>query len=136
MARRGDGIYQRGGTWWFDFTHEGERRDPQGRGRHRRTQAGGRVDREGRRAVPHLGRSQQAPPHRAHLPPVHRPGQGREPDGWHVIGRASQMPAHITWAVAVRTEAVDVFFSTAPMLPRGSVRSAVRDCTRQEPVDR
>jgi len=25
MARRGDGIYQRGATWWLDFTHEGKR---------------------------------------------------------------------------------------------------------------
>jgi integrase len=25
MARRGDGIYQRGGTWWLDFLHEGQR---------------------------------------------------------------------------------------------------------------
>ena len=25
MARRGDGIYQRGSTWWLDFTHEGKR---------------------------------------------------------------------------------------------------------------
>jgi hypothetical protein len=25
MARRGDGIYQRGKTWWLDFTHEGKR---------------------------------------------------------------------------------------------------------------
>jgi hypothetical protein len=25
MARRGDGIYQRGKTWWLDFTHEGTR---------------------------------------------------------------------------------------------------------------
>ena len=24
MARRGDGIYQRGPTWWLDFTHEGQ----------------------------------------------------------------------------------------------------------------
>jgi integrase len=26
MARRGDGIYQRGRTWWLDFVHEGKRR--------------------------------------------------------------------------------------------------------------
>ena len=25
MARRGDGIYRRGGTWWLDFMHEGKR---------------------------------------------------------------------------------------------------------------
>ena len=25
MARRGDGIYQRGKTWWLDFRHEGRR---------------------------------------------------------------------------------------------------------------
>jgi integrase len=25
MARRGDGIYQRGRTWWLDFTHRGDR---------------------------------------------------------------------------------------------------------------
>jgi hypothetical protein len=25
MARRGDGIYQRGRTWWLDFTHQGNR---------------------------------------------------------------------------------------------------------------
>ena len=25
MARRGDGIYLRGKTWWLDFTHRGER---------------------------------------------------------------------------------------------------------------
>ena len=25
MARRGDGIYLRGKTWWLDFTHEGKR---------------------------------------------------------------------------------------------------------------
>jgi integrase len=25
MARRGDGIYQRGRTWWLDFVHEGKR---------------------------------------------------------------------------------------------------------------
>jgi integrase len=25
MARHGDGIYQRGDTWWLDFTHRGER---------------------------------------------------------------------------------------------------------------
>lgn len=25
MARRGDGVYQRGKTWWLDFTHRGER---------------------------------------------------------------------------------------------------------------
>ncbi len=25
MARRGDGIYQRGPTWWLDFMHEGRR---------------------------------------------------------------------------------------------------------------
>ncbi len=25
MARRGDGIYLRGKTWWLDFTHEGRR---------------------------------------------------------------------------------------------------------------
>ena len=25
MARRGDGIYLRGRTWWLDFTHEGKR---------------------------------------------------------------------------------------------------------------
>ena len=25
MARRGDGIYQRGKTWRFDFVHEGVR---------------------------------------------------------------------------------------------------------------
>jgi hypothetical protein len=25
MARRGDGIYQRGATWWLDFTHQGRR---------------------------------------------------------------------------------------------------------------
>jgi hypothetical protein len=24
MARRGDGIYLRGNTWWLDFTHEGQ----------------------------------------------------------------------------------------------------------------
>jgi hypothetical protein len=56
----------------------------------------------------------------------------QEPDGWHVIGRASQVPAHITWDVAVRAEAVEIFFSSAPILPRGSVRTAVRACTGQE----
>jgi hypothetical protein len=25
MARRGDGIYQRGRTWWLDFRHDGKR---------------------------------------------------------------------------------------------------------------
>src|SRR5262245_3529050 len=25
MARRGDGIYQRGRTWWLDFSHDGRR---------------------------------------------------------------------------------------------------------------
>jgi len=25
MARRGDGIYLRGRTWWLDFRHEGKR---------------------------------------------------------------------------------------------------------------
>ncbi len=25
MARRGDGVYQRGDTWWLDFTHDGRR---------------------------------------------------------------------------------------------------------------
>jgi len=25
MARRGDGIYQRGKTWWLDFLHDGTR---------------------------------------------------------------------------------------------------------------
>jgi hypothetical protein len=25
MARRGDAIYQRGKTWWLDFTFRGER---------------------------------------------------------------------------------------------------------------
>jgi hypothetical protein len=25
MARRGDGLYQRGKTWWLDFTHGGKR---------------------------------------------------------------------------------------------------------------
>jgi hypothetical protein len=25
MARRGDGIYRRGRTWWLDFTHQGKR---------------------------------------------------------------------------------------------------------------
>lgn len=25
MARRGDGVYQRGHTWWLDFTHQDER---------------------------------------------------------------------------------------------------------------
>ena len=25
MARRGDGIYLRGKTWWLDFTHDGKR---------------------------------------------------------------------------------------------------------------
>jgi hypothetical protein len=25
MARRGDGIYQRGKTWWLDFTHDEKR---------------------------------------------------------------------------------------------------------------
>jgi hypothetical protein len=25
MARRGDGIYLRGKTWWLDFVHRGER---------------------------------------------------------------------------------------------------------------
>src|SRR2546422_1341516 len=25
MARRGDGIYQRGRTWWLDFIHEEKR---------------------------------------------------------------------------------------------------------------
>ena len=25
MARRGDGLYQRGKTWWLDFTHDGRR---------------------------------------------------------------------------------------------------------------
>ena len=25
MARRGDGGYLRGKTWWLDFTHEGKR---------------------------------------------------------------------------------------------------------------
>src|SRR5918996_4336826 len=25
MARRGDGIYLRGKTWWLDFLHEGKR---------------------------------------------------------------------------------------------------------------
>jgi hypothetical protein len=25
MARRGDGLYQRGKTWWLDFTHKGRR---------------------------------------------------------------------------------------------------------------
>ena len=25
MARRGDGIYQRGKTWWLDFRHDGRR---------------------------------------------------------------------------------------------------------------
>ena len=25
MARRGDGIYRRGPTWWLDFTHRGDR---------------------------------------------------------------------------------------------------------------
>ena len=25
MARRGDGIYQRGKTWWLDFRHDGQR---------------------------------------------------------------------------------------------------------------
>jgi hypothetical protein len=26
MARHGGGIYQRGRTWWLDFTYEGKRR--------------------------------------------------------------------------------------------------------------
>lgn len=56
----------------------------------------------------------------------------QEADGWHVIGRASQLPVHITWDVAVRTEAVEVFFSSAPILPRASVRTAVRACTGLE----
>jgi hypothetical protein len=25
MARRGDGVYLRGKTWWLDFVHEGRR---------------------------------------------------------------------------------------------------------------
>ncbi len=25
MARRGDGIYLRGRTWWLDFRHDGRR---------------------------------------------------------------------------------------------------------------
>ena len=25
MARRGDGIYLRGNTWWLDFRHDGRR---------------------------------------------------------------------------------------------------------------
>ena len=25
MARRGDGIHQRGRTWWLDFVHRGDR---------------------------------------------------------------------------------------------------------------
>jgi hypothetical protein len=25
MARRGDGIYLRGRTWWLDFMHDGKR---------------------------------------------------------------------------------------------------------------
>jgi hypothetical protein len=25
MARRGDGIYLRGRTWWLDFMHDGRR---------------------------------------------------------------------------------------------------------------
>lgn len=25
MARRGDGLYLRGRTWWLDFTHHGKR---------------------------------------------------------------------------------------------------------------
>jgi len=25
MARRGEGLYRRGSTWWLDFTHEGQR---------------------------------------------------------------------------------------------------------------
>lgn len=40
MARRGDGIYLRGRTWWLDFSHQGRRhgalRPPAGQeaGRH------------------------------------------------------------------------------------------------------
>ena len=63
MARRGDGIYLRGKTWWLDFLHEGgatgaaregdqphgggrarqreARRHPEGRGGHRRPEAEG-----------------------------------------------------------------------------------------------
>src|SRR5688572_29765922 len=25
MARQGSGVYQRGGTWWLDFYHQGKR---------------------------------------------------------------------------------------------------------------
>ena len=79
MARRGDGIYQRGKTWWLDFRHDGRRhvarlgqgdqphgggrarqrqarRDPQGRGRHRRPEAEGSHVRQGGRRIPRRGR--------------------------------------------------------------------------------
>jgi hypothetical protein len=56
----------------------------------------------------------------------------QEADGWHVIGRASQLPAHITWDVAVRVEVVEVFFSSAPILPRAGVCTAVHACTGLE----
>jgi hypothetical protein len=34
MARRSDGIYQRGRTWYLDFTHEGQRRHAPRPGHH------------------------------------------------------------------------------------------------------
>ncbi len=55
MARRGDGIYLRGRTWWLDFRHDGKRyvvrfgtqHQPDGRARHRQREAGGDPERGG-----------------------------------------------------------------------------------------
>ena len=55
MARRGDGIYLRGRTWWLDFRHDGKRyvvrfgtqHQPDGRARHGQREAGGDPERGG-----------------------------------------------------------------------------------------
>jgi hypothetical protein len=52
----------------------------------------------------------------------------REPDGWHVIGRASSFPTVATWDVAITSVSLEVRFASAPLLPRGTVLEAVKWC--------
>jgi hypothetical protein len=52
----------------------------------------------------------------------------REPDGWHVIGRASSFPTGATWDVAITSVSLEVRFASAPLLPRGVVLEAVKWC--------
>src|SRR2546425_11693092 len=101
MARRGDGIYQRGRTWWLDFIHE-EKRHYVRLGRNISKTVAGEIAKVKRGAIL-KGEAGIGGPERAPLLfyksaagiPAPSEGEKRPPNARHHRPSTARLPAHL-----------------------------------------